>query len=106
MVIQLNSQMYRNIFKVQGHNRKLMIEQTINRGIFPLPVLTQGPKPPQYGINLLAKVTILHYFNQFAKTIAIKTSTVRDESLSPLLSLSLLHEEDCLLIHNIACANL
>ena len=67
MVIQLNSQMYQNRFKIQGQNQKLMIERTMDRGFyflfFFLLILTQGPNHSQYGISLLAnnQSLILYY---------------------------------------------
>ena len=62
MVIQLNFQMSQNIFRVEGHNQKLMIERTMDKRISPLPILTQDPKSSQYWINLLANdpYLILH----------------------------------------------
>lgn len=55
MVIQINSQMFQNRFKLQGHNKNMMIEPTMDRGISPLKILAQGPKHSQYEISLLAK---------------------------------------------------
>lgn len=42
-------------FKVEGHNQKIMIKHTMNKGISLLPILSRGYKPSQYGISLLAK---------------------------------------------------
>jgi hypothetical protein len=33
-----------------------MIEQTMDKGISPLPISTQAPKPSQYGISLLGSI--------------------------------------------------
>ena len=46
--------MYQNRCKVQGHNQKLMIKRAMDRGISPLPILTQGPNHTHYGVSLLA----------------------------------------------------
>lgn len=54
----------------------------MDKRIFPIPILTQGPKPSQYRISLLAnnQSFILNYCNQFSKTFVKKSSKVQVEN--------------------------